>query len=127
MLNTPPSYNWYLAGLVFKWMLAEGGVETFARHSAEKSRLLYSTIDGSGGFYRNEVDPSVRSRMNIPFFLHDDALTDAFLSDANDAGLISLKGHRVLGGIRASLYNAMPVEGARALVEFMKGFQQDHG
>jgi phosphoserine aminotransferase len=127
MLNTPPSYNWYLAGLVFKWMLAEGGVEEFARRSAEKSRLLYSTIDGSSGFYRNEVDPSVRSRMNVPFFLHDDALTDTFLSQAKDAGLISLKGHRVLGGIRASIYNAMPVEGVRALTEFMKGFQQRHG
>ena len=127
MLNTPPSYNWYLAGLVFKWMLAEGGVEEFARRNAEKSGLLYSTIDGSGGFYRNDVDPKVRSRMNVPFFLHDDALTDAFLSQAKQAGLISLKGHRVLGGIRASIYNAMPVEGVQALVAFMRGFQQQHG
>ena len=127
MLNTPPSYNWYLAGLVFKWMLAEGGVEEFARRNAEKSRLLYSTIDGSGGFYRNDVDPKVRSRMNVPFFLHDDALTDAFLSQAKQAGLISLKGHRVLGGIRASIYNAMPIEGVQALAAFMRGFQQQHG
>jgi phosphoserine aminotransferase len=126
MLNTPPSYNWYLAGLVFKWMLAEGGVVEFARRNAEKSRLLYSTIDDSGGFYRNEVDPTVRSRMNIPFFLRDDVLTDAFLSQAKDAGLISLKGHRVLGGIRASIYNAMPVEGVRALTAFMHDFQERH-
>jgi phosphoserine aminotransferase len=127
MLNTPPSYNWYLAGLVFKWMLAEGGVEEFARRSAEKSRLLYAEIDGSGGFYRNEVDPKVRSRMNVPFFLHDDALTAAFLAEADEAGLISLKGHRVLGGIRASIYNAMPVEGVRALVAFMRDFRQRKG
>jgi phosphoserine aminotransferase len=127
MLNTPPSYNWYLAGLVFKWMLAEGGVEEFARRSDEKSRLLYSTIDGSGGFYRNDVEPVARSRMNVPFFLHDDALTEAFLVQAKEAGLISLKGHRVLGGIRASIYNAMPIEGVQALVAFMREFQQRHG
>ncbi|WP_242107404.1 phosphoserine transaminase [Luteimonas aquatica] len=127
MLNTPPSYNWYLAGLVFKWMLAEGGVEEFARRSQEKSRLLYATIDGSGGFYRNDVDPSVRSRMNVPFFLHDEALNDRFLADAREAGLISLKGHKVLGGMRASIYNAMPVEGVRALAAFMQDFQKRYG
>jgi phosphoserine aminotransferase len=127
MLNTPPSYNWYLAGLVFKWMLAEGGVEEFARRSAEKSRLLYAAIDGSGGFYRNEVAASVRSRMNVPFFLRDDALTAAFLAQAKAAGLVALKGHRVLGGVRASIYNAMPVEGVQALVGFMGEFQQRHG
>src|SRR3546814_10190669 len=88
-----------------------GGVEEFARRSAEKARLLYAAIDGSGGFYRNEVAPRVRSRMNVPFFLHDDALTAAFLAQAKEAGLLALKGHRVLGGIRASIYNAMPVEG----------------
>jgi phosphoserine aminotransferase len=127
MLNTPPTWNWYLAGLVFKWMLAEGGVEEFARRSAEKSSMLYSAIDGSGGFYRNEVDPTVRSRMNVPFFLADDALDARFLAGAFDAGLIGLKGHRVLGGMRASIYNAMPVAGVRVLVEYMKAFQHDHG
>jgi len=127
MLNTPPSFNWYLAGLVFKWMLAEGGVGEFARRSAEKARLLYAAIDGSDGFYRNEVAPAVRSRMNVPFFLHDDALTAAFLAEAKDADLLALKGHRVLGGIRASIYNAMPVEGARALVGFMRDFRQRRG
>lgn len=127
MLNTPPSYNWYLAGLVFKWMLAEGGVEEFARRSAEKARLLYAAIDGSGGFYRNEVAPRVRSRMNVPFFLHDDALTAAFLAQAKEAGLLALKGHRVLGGIRASIYNAMPVEGVRSLAGFMQDFQKRQG
>ena len=127
MLNTPPSYNWYLAGLVFKWMLAEGGVEEFARRSEQKSSLLYSTIDGSGAFYRNPVDPAVRSRMNVPFFLHDEQLNAGFLAEARDAGFIGLKGHRVIGGMRASIYNAMPVEGVAALTAFMKDFQQRHG
>jgi phosphoserine aminotransferase len=127
MLNTPPTWNWYLAGLVFKWMLAEGGVDEFARRSAEKSRLLYATIDGSGGFYRNEVEPAVRSRMNVPFFLHDEALDKAFLSESRAAGFIGLKGHRALGGMRASIYNAMPVEGVVSLAGFMRDFQQRHG
>ena len=127
MLNTPPTWNWYLAGLVFKWMLAEGGVEEFARRSDEKSGLLYAAIDGSGGFYRNDVETSVRSRMNVPFFLHDAALDEAFLAGAREAGLIGLKGHRVLGGMRASIYNAMPVEGVQALVGYMQEFRKHHG
>ncbi|MEJ7747302.1 MAG: 3-phosphoserine/phosphohydroxythreonine transaminase, partial [Luteimonas sp.] len=84
-------------------------------------------IDGSGGFYRNEVDPAVRSRMNIPFFLHDETLDKAFLQQAQEARLISLKGHRALGGMRASIYNAMPVEGVQALADFMQDFQRRHG
>lgn len=127
MLNTPPSWNWYMLGLTVKWMLDEGGVEEFARRSETKSKLLYEVIDGSGGFYRNEVDPAVRSRMNVPFFLHDDALDQAFMDQAREAGLISLKGHRVLGGMRASIYNAMPVEGVQALAGFMRAFQKQHG
>ena len=127
MLNTPPTWNWYLAGLVFKWMLAEGGVVEFAKRNARKSALLYEVIDGSGGFYRNEVAASVRSRMNVPFFLHDDALDKPFLAQAQDAGLISLKGHRALGGMRASIYNAMPEEGVQALAAFMRDFQQRYG
>ena len=127
MLNTPPTWNWYLAGLVFKWMLAEGGVEEFARRSARKAALLYGQIDGSGGFYRNDVAVGARSRMNVPFFLHDDALDQAFLAQAQEAGLISLRGHRVLGGMRASIYNAMPEAGVRALAAFMGDFQQRHG
>lgn len=127
MLNTPPSWNWYLLGLTVKWMLAEGGVEEFARRNARKAELLYATIDESGGYYRNEVVPAARSRMNVPFFLHDPALDAAFLSEARDAGLISLKGHRVLGGMRASIYNAMPQEGVQALAAFMQDFQRRHG
>ncbi|MCF7220560.1 3-phosphoserine/phosphohydroxythreonine transaminase [Marilutibacter chinensis] len=127
MLNTPPTWNWYLAGLVFKWMLAQGGVEEFARRNARKSALLYQVIDNSGGFYRNEVEPAVRSRMNVPFFLKDEALNKPFLDEAKTAGLISLKGHRALGGMRASIYNAMPEEGVQALASFMRDFQQRHG
>jgi phosphoserine aminotransferase len=127
MLNTPPSWNWYLLGLTVKWMLAEGGVDEFARRNARKSALLYSAIDGSGGFYRNEVEHAVRSRMNVPFFLHDAALDKPFLDEARAAGLISLKGHRALGGMRASLYNAMPEAGVAALARFMGDFQQRHG
>lgn len=127
MLNTPPTWNWYLAGLVFKWMLAEGGVEEFARRNARKAALLYDVIDHSGGFYRNEVAVPVRSRMNVPFFLHDAALDAAFLREAAEVGLIALKGHRVLGGMRASIYNALPEEGVQALVAFMRDFQRRNG
>ncbi|WP_240126136.1 3-phosphoserine/phosphohydroxythreonine transaminase [Thermomonas alba] len=127
MLNTPPSWNWYVLGLTVKWMLDEGGVSEFARRNARKAALLYAAIDGSGGFYRNEVAPVARSRMNVPFFLHDPALDSVFLAEARQAGLIGLKGHRVLGGMRASLYNAMPEDGVAALVGFMRDFQQRHG
>lgn len=127
MLNTPPTWNWYLAGLVFKWMLAEGGVVEFARRNAAKAALVYAAIDASGGFYRNEVAASARSRMNIPFFLPDAEMDARFVAEAKAAGLLALKGHKAVGGIRASLYNAMPVAGAEALVAFMADFQQRHG
>jgi len=127
MLNTPPTWNWYLAGLVFKWMLDEGGVAAFDALSDQKSHLLYAAIDNSGGFYRNKVDPRVRSRMNVPFFLHDEALNQAFLLEAREAGLIGLAGHRVLGGMRASIYNAMPLQGVTALVHFMQDFCTRYG
>jgi phosphoserine aminotransferase len=127
MLNTPPTWNWYLAGLVFRWMLDEGGVEEFARRNARKAILMYGAIDGSGGFYRNDVAPHARSRMNVPFFLHDEALNAAFLAESKAAGLLALKGHKVLGGMRASIYNAMPEAGVRALVDFMGDFARRHG
>ncbi|MDG2526613.1 3-phosphoserine/phosphohydroxythreonine transaminase [Stenotrophomonas sp. HITSZ_GD] len=127
MLNTPPTWNWYLLGLTVRWMLDEGGVAEFARRNAEKARLLYGAIDGSGGYYRNEVVPAVRSRMNIPFFLPDERLDALFVSESKAAGLLALKGHKAVGGIRASLYNAMPVAGAQALVDFMHDFRQRHG
>jgi len=127
MLNTPPTWNWYMLGLTVRWMLDEGGVEEFARRNARKAAVLYAAIDGSGGFYRNEVDPAVRSRMNVPFFLHDEALDKPFLAESKAAGLIALKGHRALGGMRASIYNAMPEAGVQALADFMRDFQQRHG
>jgi phosphoserine aminotransferase len=127
MLNTPPTWNWYMLGLTVQWMLGQGGVEAFARCNARKAAMLYETIDGSGGFYRNDVDPAVRSRMNVPFFLHDEALDKAFLAESKAAGLIALKGHRALGGMRASIYNALPEAGVQALVAFMRDFQQRHG
>lgn len=127
MLNTPPTWNWYLAGLMFKWMLAQGGVEAFARLSTAKSAAVYDAIDGSGGFYRNEVAAGVRSRMNIPFFLPSDELNARFVAESKAAGLLALKGHAAVGGIRASLYNAMPLEGAQALAAFMRDFQQRNG
>lgn len=127
MLNTPPTWNWYLAGLVFKWMLAEGGVVEFAKRNAAKAALVYGAIDASGGFYRNEVAVPARSRMNIPFFLPSAELDARFVAESKAAGLLALKGHKAVGGIRASLYNAMPVAGAEALVAFMADFQQRHG
>ncbi|KHL51572.1 3-phosphoserine/phosphohydroxythreonine transaminase [Xanthomonas cannabis] len=127
MLNTPPTWNWYLLGLTVKWMLEQGGVTEFARRNAEKAGLVYAAIDRSGGFYRNLVTPAVRSRMNIPFFLPDEQLDALFVSESKAAGLLALKGHKAVGGIRASLYNAMPVAGAQALVAFMHDFQQRHG
>ena len=127
MLNTPPTWNWYMLGLTVKWMLEQGGVEEFARRNAAKASLLYAAIDSSGGFYRNQVDPAVRSRMNIPFFLPNAELDARFVAEAKAAGLLALKGHKAVGGIRASLYNAMPVAGAEALVAFMQQFQQRHG
>ena len=127
MLNTPPTWNWYLLGLTVKWMLEQGGVEEFARRSEAKAALVYDAIDSSGGFYRNEVAPAVRSRMNIPFFLPDETLTARFVAESRQAGLLGLKGHKAVGGIRASLYNAMPVAGAQALVDFMRDFQQRNG
>jgi phosphoserine aminotransferase len=108
-------------------MLQQGGVQEFARRNAEKAALVYGAIDGSGGFYRNLINPAVRSRMNIPFFLPDERLDTLFVSESKAAGLLALKGHKAVGGIRASLYNAMPVAGAQALATFMRDFQQRHG
>ena len=127
MLNTPPTWNWYMLGLTVQWMLDEGGVAEFAKRNARKAALPYAAIDDSGGFYRNDIDPAVRSRMNVPFFLHDEALDKPFLKEAEGAGLISLKGHRALGGMRASIYNAMPEAGVQALADFMRGFKERHG
>jgi len=127
MLNTPPTYAIYIAGLVFEWLLAAGGVAAIERRNIEKSSLLYDTIDASGGYYVNPVTMTDRSRMNVPFKLRDESLDGAFLKGAQARGLLQLKGHRSVGGMRASIYNAMPIEGVRALVDYMREFQRSHG
>ncbi len=126
MLNTPPTYGIYIAGLVFEWLLEQGGLKAIEARNIEKAALLYDYLDASG-FYVSPVDRACRSRMNVPFFLKDEKLNDAFLQGADANGLMQLKGHRVVGGMRASIYNAMPVEGVQALVSYMKEFARTHG
>jgi phosphoserine aminotransferase len=126
MLNTPPTFAWYMAGLVFKWLQAQGGLPVMADRNEAKAQLLYATIDRSG-FYRNPVAHACRSLMNVPFTLRDPKLDEAFLAQARAAGLVNLEGHRSVGGMRASLYNAMPLEGVQALVAFMQEFERRHG
>ncbi len=126
MLNTPPTYSIYIAGLVFEWLLAAGGLPAIEKRNLAKARLLYDTLDGSG-FYSNPVRKEDRSRMNIPFKLRDDSLDGAFLKGAQARGLLQLKGHRSVGGMRASIYNAMPIEGVQALVDYLREFERSHG
>jgi phosphoserine aminotransferase len=126
MSNTPPTFAWYVAGLVFKWMKAQGGLAGMGARNRAKAESLYAAIDGSG-FYRNPVDRSCRSWMNIPFTLAKPALDKQFLAEAEAAGLTNLAGHRSVGGMRASIYNAMPPEGVAALVAFMQEFERRHG
>lgn len=126
MYNTPPTYAWYLAGLVFKWLKRQGGVEAMAEVNRRKAEKLYQLIDASG-FYNNPIDPSSRSWMNIPFTLKDESLNDKFLAEAEAAGLANLQGHRSVGGMRASIYNAMPEAGVDTLIEFMKQFEKQNG
>ena len=125
MINTPATYSIYIAGLVFEWLLAQGGVAAIEQKNIAKAKLLYDYID-STDFYTNNIAVNNRSRMNVPFFLSDDALNAAFLKGADEAGLLQLKGHRIVGGMRASIYNAMPIEGIQALVSYMKQFEQSH-
>ena len=126
MYNTPPTYAWYLAGLVFKWLKDMGGLDAMAVINERKAELLYEAIDGSS-FYANPVDPEARSWMNVPFTLAKPELDDTFLADAKAEGLVTLKGHRSVGGMRASIYNAMPETGVIALVDFMREFERKHG
>lgn len=127
MFNTPPTFAWYVVGLVLKWIARQGGVEAIGELNARKSSRLYEAIDGSGGFYRNFVDPACRSRMNVPFVLPDPALDKPFLKGAEEAGLLGLKGHRALGGMRASIYNAVPMDAIEALVAYMDAFRRSKG
>lgn len=125
MINTPPTYGIYIAGLVFEWLLAQGGVAAIEKVNIAKADLLYDYID-STDFYVNKIAIKNRSRMNIPFFLKDESLNDAFLKGAEANGLLQLKGHRMVGGMRASIYNAMPIEGVQALVTYMQAFESAH-
>jgi phosphoserine aminotransferase len=125
MYNTPPTYSWYLAGLVFQWLKRNGGLEAMAVINQRKAAALYAAIDNSG-FYKNPVNPQCRSWMNVPFVLPDPSLDASFLDKAKQAGLVTLKGHRSVGGMRASIYNAMPEQGVQALIEFMAEFQRQY-
>ena len=126
MYNTPPTYAIYIAGLVFKWLKAQGGVAAMDALAQEKSDLLYAALDNST-FYENRVAPACRSRMNVPFFLRDESLNETFLAGARERGLLQLKGHKSVGGMRASIYNAMPLAGVRALVSYLQDFAANHG
>jgi phosphoserine aminotransferase len=126
MINTPPTYAVYIAGLVFKWLKSRGGMIEMERINIAKSGLIYDFLDQTE-FYHSPVAKSDRSRMNIPFTLRNDKLDAEFLKQAENSGLTQLKGHRSVGGMRASIYNAMPVEGVRALVDFMRDFERKHG
>ena len=121
LYNTPPTYAIYIAGLVFAWLKQRGGVAAMEAINIEKARLLYAALDADD-FYANRVDPAYRSRMNIPFYLRDESLNEQFLAGAKERGLLQLKGHKSVGGMRASIYNAMPIEGVQALVDYLNTF-----
>ncbi|UCH53407.1 MAG: 3-phosphoserine/phosphohydroxythreonine transaminase [Pseudomonadota bacterium] len=127
MYNTPPTYAWYMAGLVFEWLKQQGGLRRMAEINQRKAAKLYEYIDGSGGFYRNPVEPVSRSWMNVPFTLKNAELDEAFLKGAKKAALVQLKGHRSVGGMRASIYNAMPEAGIDALINYMREFVRTQG
>ena len=126
MYNTPPTFAIWVANLVCKWLLSEGGVEVMNERARLRSQMIYKAIDGSDGFYTNAIPPNARSRMNVVFNLREEALTDLFVKEAADAGLVNLKGHRLVGGLRASLYNALPVQAAQVLADFMADFASRH-
>lgn len=126
MVNTPPTFAIYLADLVFEWLEEQGGVEVMEEINIHKAQALYDFIDSSS-FYSNPVEPAFRSRMNVPFILADQSLDALFIEESEAAGLRTLAGHRSVGGMRASIYNAMPMEGVLALIDFMRGFEERHG
>ena len=126
MYNTPPTYAIYMAGLVFRWLQRQGGIAAMEQRNVAKAALLYDYLDATG-FYSNRVGPAFRSRMNVPFFLADEALNEAFLTGAKEHRMLQLKGHKSVGGMRASLYNAMPLSGVQALVAYMREFERTRG
>jgi len=125
MINTPTTYSIYMAGLVFEWLIELGGLEVIEKQNIKKAELLYGYID-STDFYSNPIDIKNRSRMNVPFRIQNEDLHTSFVTGAENLGMIGLKGHRLVGGIRASIYNAMPIEGIQALVDYMKDFEKLH-
>jgi phosphoserine aminotransferase len=125
MVNTPPTYGIYMAGLVFEWLQQQGGLAAIEKMNAEKASRLYDYLD-STDFYSSPVNIHDRSRMNIPFHLHDARLNDSFLDGAQERGLLQLKGHRSVGGMRASIYNAMPIDGVIALINYLRDFEKHH-
>jgi phosphoserine aminotransferase len=126
MLNTPATYAIYIAGLVFEWLQAQGGLAGIETKNIAKAQLLYDYLDRTT-FFTNPVRKNDRSRMNVPFRLRDENLDEIFLKGAAERSMVQLKGHRAVGGMRASIYNAMPVEGVQALVDYMRDFERRHG
>lgn len=126
MYNTPPTYAWYIAGLVFKWIKQQGGLAVMAERNQRKAKALYDFIDRTP-FYKNPIDPTYRSKMNVVFTLADEALNEQFLQEANKANLTGLKGHKLVGGMRASIYNAVPEQAVMALIDFMGDFARRYG
>ncbi len=127
MNNTPPTYAWYIAGLVFEWLKNKGGLKAMAEINKRKAEKLYTFIDSSGGFYKNPVERHSRSWMNVPFTMKNSTLDEPFLKGTKPAGLVQLKGHRSVGGMRASIYNAMPESGIDVLISYMRDFMQKQG
>lgn len=127
MYNTPSTYSIYMAGLVFRWLQAQGGVKQIEIINNLKAAKLYEAIDGSGGFFRNDITPNARSKMNVVFYSPNKELDDAFVREADLCGLKTLRGYKTMGGMRASIYNAMPLQGVEALIEFMGDFQRRYG
>ena len=125
MYNTPPCYSIYMAGLVFDWIKQKGGLEAMQKHNQAKAKLLYDYLDASA-LFSSPVEKSSRSLMNVPFVTGDEGLDAAFIKQAAEKGLKTLKGHRTVGGMRASIYNAMPIDGVKALVEFMRKFEEQN-
>jgi phosphoserine aminotransferase len=126
MYNTPPTYGIYMAGLVFQWLKKNGGIGAMEKNNIAKADLLYAAIGNSNGFYNCPVNKADRSRMNVPFTLKDANLDAAFVKQSDARGLLQLKGHRSVGGMRASIYNAMPIAGVQALVDFMGEFARNN-
>ena len=127
LYNTPPSFSVYLVGLMLKWMKERGGVAATEQYNRDKTKLIYDTIDQSGGFYRGFADPASRSLMNITFRIQSEELEKQFAKESEKQGFVGLKGHRSVGGLRASTYNAVPLESCKALAEFMQDFQKRNG